>query len=53
MNSFVRILWTIRRYVVEENRKGGRMLGLTLTYGPDPNPPTGSYEDAKQTLPRE
>jgi dihydrofolate reductase len=22
-----------------------------LTYAPDPNPPTGSYEDAKQTLP--
>jgi dihydrofolate reductase len=24
-----------------------------LTYGPDPNPPAGSYEDAKQTLPQE
>jgi dihydrofolate reductase len=24
-----------------------------LTYGPDPNPPTGSYEDAKQTLPQD
>ena len=24
-----------------------------LTYAPDPNPPTGSYEDAKQTLPQE
>jgi dihydrofolate reductase len=24
-----------------------------LTYTPDPNPPTGSYEDAKQTLPQD
>ena len=24
-----------------------------LTYGPDPDPPTGSYEDAKQTLPQD
>jgi dihydrofolate reductase len=24
-----------------------------LVYGPDPNPPTGSYEDAKQDLPHE
>jgi dihydrofolate reductase len=24
-----------------------------LVYGPDPNPPTGTYEDAKQTLPQE
>src|SRR6476646_3113963 len=24
-----------------------------LTYAPDPNPPTGSYEDAKQTLPQD
>jgi len=24
-----------------------------LRYGPDPNPPTGSYEDAKETLPQE
>src|SRR5215207_8096283 len=24
-----------------------------LVYGPDPNPPTGSYEEAKQTLPQE
>lgn len=24
-----------------------------LVYAPDPNPPTGSYEDAKQTLPQE
>ena len=24
-----------------------------LVYGPDPNPPTGSYEDAKETLPQE
>jgi dihydrofolate reductase len=24
-----------------------------LVYGPDPNPPTGSYEEAKQSLPQE
>ena len=24
-----------------------------LVYGPDPKPPTGSYEDAKETLPQE
>jgi dihydrofolate reductase len=24
-----------------------------LVYAPDPNPPTGSYEDAKETLPQE
>jgi dihydrofolate reductase len=24
-----------------------------LVYGPDPNPPTGSYEEAKETLPQE
>jgi dihydrofolate reductase len=24
-----------------------------LVYGPDPNPPTGTYEDAKETLPQE
>jgi dihydrofolate reductase len=24
-----------------------------LVYGPDPNPPTGSYDDAKETLPAE
>ena len=24
-----------------------------LTYAPDPNPPTGSYDDAKQTLPQD
>ena len=24
-----------------------------LTYAPDPNPPTGSYEEAKQSLPQE
>ena len=24
-----------------------------LVYGPDPDPPTGSYDDAKQTLPQE
>jgi dihydrofolate reductase len=24
-----------------------------LTYAPDPNPPTGSYEEAKETLPQE
>jgi dihydrofolate reductase len=24
-----------------------------LVYGPDPNPPTGSYEDAKESLPQE
>jgi len=24
-----------------------------LTYAPDPHPPTGSYDDAKQTLPQE
>jgi dihydrofolate reductase len=24
-----------------------------LTYGPDPSPPTGSYEDAKEQLPQE
>ena len=24
-----------------------------LVYGPDPEPPTGTYEDAKQTLPQE
>ena len=24
-----------------------------LVYAPDPNPPTGSYEDAKQTLPQD
>jgi dihydrofolate reductase len=24
-----------------------------LTYAPDPNPPAGTYEDAKQTLPQE
>ena len=24
-----------------------------LTYAPDPNPPTGTYEDAKQTLPQD
>lgn len=24
-----------------------------LAYGPDPSPPTGSYEDAKETLPQE
>jgi dihydrofolate reductase len=24
-----------------------------LAYAPDPNPPTGSYEEAKQTLPQE
>lgn len=24
-----------------------------LVYGPDPNPPTGSYEDAKEDLPQE
>jgi dihydrofolate reductase len=24
-----------------------------LVYGPDPNPPTGSYEEAKQTLPQD
>jgi hypothetical protein len=23
------------------------------TYAPDPNPPTGSYEEAKQTLPQD
>jgi len=26
---------------------------LHLVYGPDPNPPTGTYEDAKETLPQE
>lgn len=26
---------------------------LHLVYGPDPNPPTGSYEEAKETLPQE
>ena len=26
---------------------------LYLVYGPDPNPPTGTYEDAKETLPQE
>jgi dihydrofolate reductase len=24
-----------------------------LVYGPDPNPPTGTYEDAKESLPKE
>jgi len=24
-----------------------------LVYGPDPNPPTGTYEDARETLPQE
>jgi dihydrofolate reductase len=24
-----------------------------LAYGPDPNPPTGSYEEAKESLPQE
>src|SRR5947199_9569177 len=24
-----------------------------LTYGPDPNPPTGPYEDARETLPQD
>jgi len=24
-----------------------------LVYGPDPNPPTGGYDDAKQQLPQE
>ena len=24
-----------------------------VTYAPDPNPPTGGYEEAKQTLPQE
>jgi hypothetical protein len=24
-----------------------------LVYGPDPNPPTGGYEEAKATLPQE
>jgi dihydrofolate reductase len=26
---------------------------LHLVYAPDPDPPTGSYDDAKQTLPQE
>jgi dihydrofolate reductase len=26
---------------------------LYLVYGPDPNPPTGTYEEAKETLPQE
>jgi dihydrofolate reductase len=26
---------------------------LHLVYGPDPNPPTGGYEEAKETLPQE
>jgi hypothetical protein len=24
-----------------------------LVYAPDPNPPTGSYDEAKETLPQE
>ncbi len=24
-----------------------------LVYGPDPNPPTGGYDEAKETLPQE
>ena len=27
-------------------------LLVYLTYAPDPNPPTGTYEDATQTLPQ-
>ena len=26
---------------------------LYLVYGPDPNPPTGSYDEAKETLPQQ
>jgi hypothetical protein len=26
---------------------------IHLVYAPDPNPPTGSYEEAKETLPQE
>ena len=33
-------------------RRSGRAC-VHLIYAPDPNPPTGSYEDAKETLPQE
>ena len=26
---------------------------IHLVYGPDPNPPTGSYDEAKESLPEE
>jgi dihydrofolate reductase len=26
---------------------------LHLVYGPDPNPPTGTYQEAKESLPQE
>ena len=33
-------------------RRSGRAC-VHLVYAPDPNPPTGSYEEAKETLPQE
>ena len=41
------------RHLALRSSEAFRTGVLHLTYAPDPNPPTGSYESAKETLPQE